>query len=44
VLAHLEQRGVDLAHMHLHGRDIDHQDTPYFASFGLRYFRALPRA
>jgi hypothetical protein len=42
VLAHLEERGVDLAHVHLHGRDIDQQDTPYFASFRLRYFRALP--
>jgi hypothetical protein len=41
-LAHLEQRGVDLVHVHLHGRDIDNEDTPYFASFGLRYFCALP--
>lgn len=43
VLAHLEQRGVDLRKVHLHGRDIDNQDTPYFAGFALRYFRALPQ-
>jgi hypothetical protein len=42
VLAHLEQRGVDLAHVHLHGRDVDDPDTPYFVGFGMRYFRAVP--
>jgi hypothetical protein len=43
VMTHWKRHGVDLAHVHLHGRDVDHKDTPYFAGFGLRYFGAVPR-
>ncbi|MDQ7911376.1 nucleotidyltransferase domain-containing protein [Phytohabitans sp. ZYX-F-186] len=43
VLAHLEQRGVDPAEIHLHGRDVDDSPTPYFAGFKLRYFASIPR-
>jgi hypothetical protein len=32
----------DLAHVHLHGRDIAGPDTPYFAGFALRYFSSVP--
>jgi len=42
VLAHLEQRGIDPAQVHLHGRDIAGPDTPYFAGFSLRYFPSIP--
>ena len=42
-LAHFEQRGVDLAHVHLHGRDIKDLDPRYFAGFALRYVNAVPR-
>lgn len=42
VLAHFEQRGIDLAQVHLHGRDIAGRDTPYFAGFALRYFPSIP--
>jgi hypothetical protein len=31
VLAHLEQRGIDPAQVHLHGRDVNDPQTPYFA-------------
>ncbi|MFC4951025.1 nucleotidyltransferase domain-containing protein [Pseudonocardia sp. GCM10023141] len=45
VLAHWEERGVDLTGVHLHGKDldVDSPSTPYFAGFGLRYFPALRR-
>jgi len=42
VLAHLEQRGIDPGHVHLHGRDIAGHNTPYFAGFSLRYFPSIP--
>jgi hypothetical protein len=42
VLAHLEQRGIDPARVHLHGRDLAGPDTPYFAGFALRYFPSIP--
>jgi hypothetical protein len=45
VLSHLEQRGVDPAQVHLHGRDIagpGDADPPYFAGFALRYFPSIP--
>lgn len=42
VLAHFEQRGIELAQVHLHGRDIAGPDTPYFAGFALRYFPSIP--
>lgn len=35
-------RGIDLATVHLHGRDVDGSVTPYFAGFGMRYIRAVP--
>lgn len=41
-LAYLEARGVDPRIVHLHGRDVDRPDTPYFVSFGCRYLRQLP--
>jgi len=43
VIADWERRGIDPCHGHLHGSDIQDRDTPYFAGFGLRYFRAIPR-
>jgi hypothetical protein len=43
VLAHLEQRGIDPARVHLHGRDINDPQTLYFAGFKLRYFPSIPR-
>jgi hypothetical protein len=42
VLAHFEQRGVDLSQVHLHGRDVSGPETPYFAGFQMRYFRSIP--
>ena len=42
VLAWFAQRGIDLSTVHLHGRDVDGPVTPYFAGFGMRYFRHLP--
>jgi hypothetical protein len=42
VLAHFEQRGVDLSQVHLHGRDVGGPKTPYFAGFQMRYFRSIP--
>jgi hypothetical protein len=42
VLAHFEQRGIDLGQVHLHGRDIDGPETPYFAGFQMRYFKSVP--
>jgi hypothetical protein len=43
VVANLEQRGIDPAHVHLHGHDIHDPVTPYFAGFKLRHFPAIPR-
>jgi hypothetical protein len=42
VLAHLEQRGIDPGHVHLHGRNIADPNTPHFAGFSLRYFPSIP--
>jgi hypothetical protein len=42
VLACFAQRGIDLSTVHLHGRDVEGPVTPYFAGFGMRYFRHLP--
>lgn len=42
VLAHFEERGIDLGQVHLHGRDLAGPDTPYFAGFALRYFPQIP--
>jgi hypothetical protein len=42
VLAHFEDRGIDLTQVHLHGRDLAGPDTPYFAGFALRYFPCIP--
>ncbi|HZN72702.1 MAG TPA: nucleotidyltransferase domain-containing protein [Micromonosporaceae bacterium] len=42
VLAHFEERGVDLSQVHLHGRDVGGPETPYFAGFQMRYFRSVP--
>lgn len=42
VIAYWESEGVDPGQCHLHGKDIRDRDTPYFAGFGLRYFRAIP--
>jgi hypothetical protein len=43
VLADLERRGIDPCALHLHGQDVEHPVTPYFAGFQLRYFRAIPQ-
>lgn len=43
VISDWERRGIDPGYGHLHGSDIRDQSTPYFAGFGLRYFRAIPR-
>lgn len=43
VLRYWEARGISPRDGHLHGVDIDHAVTPYFAGFNLRYFRAIPR-
>jgi hypothetical protein len=42
VLGHFDRRGVSPLSVHLHGRDVGEKVTPYFAGFGLRYFRAIP--
>jgi hypothetical protein len=42
VLGHFERRGISPLAVHLHGRDVGEKVTPYFAGFGLRYFRAIP--
>lgn len=42
VVADWEARGIDPGQGHLHGTDIRDRDTPYFAGFNLRYFRAIP--
>jgi hypothetical protein len=43
VFAHLIERGVDPAQLHLHGRDVRDSETPYFAGFSLRYLRPMQR-
>jgi hypothetical protein len=43
VVAYWERQGIDPGRCHLHGADIRDRETPYFAGFGLRYFRAIPR-
>jgi hypothetical protein len=42
VLAHLEQRGVNLDRVHLHGRDITGPTASHYVGFALRYFRSIP--
>lgn len=42
VVADWEARGIDPGKGHLHGIDVRDRDTPYFAGFNLRYFRAIP--
>lgn len=42
VIAYWENQGIDLGQCHLHGTDIRDRDTPYYAGFGLRYFRSIP--
>jgi hypothetical protein len=41
VFAHLLQRGIDPAQVHLHGRDVQNSETPYFAGFSLRYLLSM---
>ncbi|WP_436528509.1 nucleotidyltransferase domain-containing protein [Actinoplanes sp. HUAS TT8] len=41
VFAHLLARGIDPAQVHLHGRDVQNSDTPYFAGFSLRYLTSM---
>ena len=41
VFAHLLDRGVDPTVVHLHGRDVQDSETPYFAGFSLRYLRSM---
>jgi hypothetical protein len=41
VFAHLLARGVDPAQVHLHGRDVQDSETPYFAGFSLRYLTSM---
>lgn len=43
VFAYLLERGVGPAQVHLHGRDVQDPETPYFAGFSLRYLRAMQR-
>jgi hypothetical protein len=43
VLAHFERRGIAPSQVHLHGRDVNGPETPYFAGFQMRYFRSIPR-
>jgi hypothetical protein len=43
VFGYLIERGIDPAHLHLHGRDVQDEVTPYFAGFSLRRLRAMPR-
>jgi hypothetical protein len=43
VFGYLIDRGIDPAHVHLHGRDVRDPVTPYFAGFSMRYLRAMPR-
>jgi hypothetical protein len=42
ILNYLDSRGVDIHAVHLHGKDIDKQTTPYYVAFQFRYIRALP--
>jgi hypothetical protein len=42
VAAYFEDRGIDPGTVHLHGRDVRDQITPYFAGFGGRYLRLVP--
>lgn len=42
VLAYWRSRSIDPKAGHLHGQDIESEDTPYFAGFQLRYLRSLP--
>jgi hypothetical protein len=42
VVTYWEQQGIDPGRCHLHGADIRDRETPYFAGFGLRHFRAIP--
>jgi hypothetical protein len=42
IVSHWEQRGIDPACGHLHGRDIRDQHTPYFANFGWSHFTSIP--
>lgn len=41
--AHLEADGRRLHAVHLHGRDIDEADTPYFVGFQWRYTSVIHR-
>ncbi|GAA3938464.1 hypothetical protein [Actinoplanes auranticolor] len=43
VFAYLLERGTEPAMVHLHGRDVENDVTPYFAGFGLRYLDAMQR-
>ncbi|MEV4380017.1 hypothetical protein [Streptosporangium sp. NPDC049644] len=43
VLARLEEEGVDLHDVHLHGQDLVYNaDTAHYAGFNLKYLRILP--
>jgi predicted nucleotidyltransferase len=42
VVSHWEREGIDPGHCHLHGVDVRDRETPYFAGFGLRYFKSIP--
>jgi predicted nucleotidyltransferase len=42
VLAYFENRGISPAQVHLHGKDVRDEATPYFAGFNLKYLRFLP--
>lgn len=42
-MAYLEQRGIDLYSVYLHGQDIEEKITPYLVGFQLRYFRSMLR-
>jgi hypothetical protein len=41
VFAYLLQRGIDPVQVHLHGRDVQNGETPYFAGFSLRYLHSM---
>ena len=42
VVVDWESRDIDPGRAHLHGRDLRDRDTPYFAGFGFRHWRAVP--
>lgn len=42
VIADWESRGIDPGRAHVHGRDLRDPETPYFAGFAFKHWRAIP--